>query len=421
MSTIISNPKLWAPGVGNLYDLTVSACSAGVCDAVSSYVGMRTVSLLPFTVPATQPTGPQAGIDRSGQDFPGMPVTSTDVNACWGLCNTTSGCMAWSFGIPSCGNDPANGQCWIKTGVPGTSAQPCRVSGVQGTPAAPGVRPAINGVYTFLMGVLDQAYMPDALYSHATDAAMLNDLTSTTALGFNTIRLHQKVQPQRWYWYTDSMGIVVLQDAVQKYGGATPATIPYFMADLQVAMDTTANHPSRISTEVWNEEDCEGQWNSTAKAAVVAWVAAYDRTRLVDTDSGGPGNDLGIGDFNDVHTYPNPGPPATSATQVAMVGEFFGVGAFVPGHEWVVDGCYAYETVATPADEASVYIGMAQTLLDASSSLSVAIATQITDVEEECDGFLTYDRFNKFNATQVAAIRAANLALLARAAAAAAV
>jgi beta-galactosidase/beta-glucuronidase len=101
------------------------------------------------------------------------------------------------------------------------------------TPAGPQVlRPTLNGAFTFFSGFLDQSWWPDGEYTAPSDDALRFDLQIVKDLGMNMIRLHQKVTPQRWYWYADSIGVVILQDMVQKYGGAT-------------AVSVDANHPAR--------------------------------------------------------------------------------------------------------------------------------------------------------------------------------
>ena len=137
--------------------------------------------------------------------------------------------------------------------------------------------------------------------------------------------------------------------------------------------------------------------------------------RLVDTDSGGWANPWGIGDVNDVHSYPNPGHPMPSATQYAMVGEFGGVGVFAPGHEWVPGNCTAYLRVAGPHEGSTAYVRMAENIMSHRADISAAVYTQITDIERECDGILNFDRSDKFNAAQIAAIAAANRRLTANA------
>ncbi len=112
---------------------------------------------------------------------------------------------------------------------------------------------------------------------------------------------------------------------------------------------------------MFNEGDCVGVFQNVT--AVVEWVKAYDPHRLVDTNSGGPANGLGVGDVNDVHDYPWPGDPSPSATQYAMVGEFGGLGAFIEGHMWAPGECGTYLPTPTPQDEADTYVNMTAKLL----------------------------------------------------------
>ena len=144
---------------------------------------------------------------------------------------------------------------------------------------------------------------------------------------------------------------------------------------------------------------------------VVKWTKEYDTTRLVDTNSGGPANNLHVGDVNDIHSYPWPGNPTPSDTQYAMIGEFGGIGAFVDGHMWTPKGCKTYLHVDTPHDEAQTYVNMTAKIM-ANAKVSVSVYTQTTDLENECDGFLNYDRTQKFGAADLQAVHAANTALI---------
>ena len=215
---------------------------------------------------------------------------------------------------------------------------------------------------------------------------------------------------ERWYYAADQLGIAVLQDMPQKYGGATTATVAPFISDLTAMLAGRGNHPSILQWTAFNEGDC---WQSFSVPDVVAFIQDADPHRLVDTNSGGGANDLRIGDVNDIHAYPWPGNPRPSATQYAMVGEFGGLGAFIPGKEWATGKCSTYLHTPTPQDEADTYVNMTKKLLDyKASGVSVCIYTQLSDVENECDGFYNMDRSNKFNAAQVAEIVAANRALI---------
>ena len=147
-------------------------------------------------------------------------------------------------------------------------------------------------------------------------------------------------------------------------------------------------------------------------AKVVEWTKHYDPTRLVDTNSGGRANNLYVGDVNDIHSYPWPGHPKPSATQAAMIGEFGGIGAFQQGHMWTPKGCHTYLHVNTSADEASTYVNMTTKIIESRGDVSYSVYTQTTDLENECDGFLNYDRVTKFTAAETKAIHDANQALV---------
>ena len=190
---------------------------------------------------------------------------------------------------------------------------------------------------------------------------------------------------ERWYYHADRLGVVVIQDMIQKYGGATQNTVPDFMMEIKAMIDGRGNHPSIVQWTVFNEGDCEGVFNITA---TTEYIQAYDPHRLVDTNSGGPGNDLHIADVNDIHSYPWPGSPSPSATQYAMIGEFGGIGAFVPGKEWAPGQCSTYLRAKDPQEEADLYVQMAGniTLYRDSPGVSVSIYTQITDVEVRAGG-----------------------------------
>lgn len=272
-------------------------------------------------------------------------------------------------------------------------------------------RPLLNGNFTFLAGFLDQSFWPDGLYTAPSDEALEYDILAVGMFGLNMIRLHQKVNPERWYYYTDRHGVAVFQDAPQKYGDASAGTVPYFLSDLKAMIEGRRNHPSILQWTVFNEADCWEVFKPDGIKQTVDLVRSLDGTRLVDTDSGGDANKLGLGDVNDIHSYPAPADVTPSSTQYAMVGEFGGLGAFVSGKEWVAGKCFAYQTAKTPAEQADLYIAIAKTFASRADHVSAAVYTQTTDVEFECDGFLNYDRTNKFDVQQVAAIYTANRAI----------
>jgi hypothetical protein len=94
--------------------------------------------------------------------------------------------------------------------------------------------------------IILQSWWPDGEYTAPTDDALKFDLLAVKQFGLNAVRLHQKVNSDRWYYYADSLGVVILQDMIQKYGGATPATVLIFMTELKAMLDGLYNHPSII-------------------------------------------------------------------------------------------------------------------------------------------------------------------------------
>eukprot|EP00698_Gefionella_okellyi_P018653 TRINITY_DN561_c0_g1_i2.p1 TRINITY_DN561_c0_g1~~TRINITY_DN561_c0_g1_i2.p1 ORF type:complete len:681 (-),score=142.19 TRINITY_DN561_c0_g1_i2:852-2894(-) len=406
INIVVPNPHLWQPSDPYLYNLRVTIST----EVIESYFGMRSFQLGHYWYPGSPDTGILQGIDRPGNDMPGYPITlsSADPSLCYNLCKTTANCASWAYAVPGC-DSYSKPTCWLKDSVGGTTQNKCRVSGAMATPGNVGSRPELNGGFTFLAGWLDQSFWPDGLYTAPSDEALAFDLQVVKTFGLNTVRLHQKVNSERWYWYADKLGIIVMQDAVQKYGGATAATVEPFLSDLSAMITGRYNHPCIVQWEVFNEQDCYEVFNVTA---AVDWVLQRDPSRLVDTNSGGGANDLHIANVNDVHTYPWPGTPATSPTQYAMVGEFGGIGAFVAGKEWVPKQCQTYLEESTPDLEASTYIAMTKQIAAHQDAISCTIYTQITDVERECDGFLNYDRTNKFTDAVTQEIAAANQALI---------
>merc|ERR1712039_106271 len=219
---------------------------------------------------------------------------------------------------------------------------------------------------------------------------------------------------ERWYYFADKHGLAIFQDAVQKYGHASADTVPLFVGDITAMIDGRGNHPCIVQWETFNEGDCWGVFKTKPYdvEGITQLAKKLDPTRLIDTDSGGGANNYHIADVNDIHSYPYPGDPQPSDTQYAMIGEFGGIGAFIMGKEWVPSKCHTYLHVDTPADESSKYVEMAKTIESRVDHVSASVYTQTTDVELECDGFLNYDRSNKFNAEQTKAIADSNQAII---------
>ena len=264
----------------------------------------------------------------------------------------------------------------------------------------------LNNQACFGMGPLDQGFWPDGVYTAPTDAALEYDLQMEKALGFNTVRKHIKVERQRWYYWADTLGILVWQDmpSCNSYTGnpSPPPVDPLdFIAELSAMVTNHWNSPAIIMWDIFNEGQGEaGSGNGvgqTNTAYLVNLVKTLDPSRLVNQASGG--SYFGVGDVLDNHSYPDPGDP-TSATQAPVDGEFGGIAWHVTGHLWNPAQAGTSYLLASSLDNfASLYDGYINEAIGfkptANGGLNAAIYTQITDVENECNGLMTYDRLVK--------------------------
>jgi hypothetical protein len=271
-------------------------------------------------------------------------------------------------------------------------------------------RICLNNQVIFGMGPLDQGYWPDGIYTAPTDDALKFDIQEIKTLGFNTIRKHEKVERQRWYYWADTLGLMVWQDmpTCNSYTGnpSPPAVNPLqFIAELRALVTNHWNSPSIIMWDLFNEDQGEagssdgvGQTNTAYLAGL---VRGLDPARLINQASGGAY--FGVGDVLDNHSYPAPGDP-TSTTQAAVDGEFGGIGLLLAGHLWNPAEAFYGDILATNTTAiATIYDSYIDDIVGYKpGGLNAAIETQITDVENECDGLLTYDRVLKGDPTRLA-------------------
>ena len=228
------------------------------------------------------------------------------------------------------------------------------------------------------------------------------------------------------YYHADKAGVVVLQDMVQHFNYHVdesgekqnlPIDTDLFTADWKAAINGRKNHPCILQWDIFNEfEYTPSVWKcSSASCPILDVTRAADKTRLVDFNSGGPGNSLGIGDVNDIHSYPTPATDraAATATRYGMVGEYGGIGWATPGHEWLPGMCQRRSAgnFNASAGGAAVLLKELDAAAEGKGNISAIVYTQITDVELECDGMFTYDRISHYNEEDTARIKAANLAL----------
>ncbi len=267
-------------------------------------------------------------------------------------------------------------------------------------------RMLLNNQFVFQYGPLDQGWWPDGLYTAPTDEALRFDIEKTKEMGFNMIRKHVKVEPARWYYYCDKLGMLVWQDmpsgdlgnrwdarpgiigqATEK--DRTPESENIFRTEWKAIMDANYNFPSIVVWVPFNEA-----WGQFKTEEITKWTMDYDPSRLVNSASGG--NFHPVGHIIDLHNYPAPAMPQPDlygTKQVVVLGEFGGLGLPVPGHTWQQKDNWGYQTFKNPDelyDKYQSFISSLEKLIG--KGLSAAVYTQTTDVEVETNGLMTYDR-----------------------------
>ena len=295
------------------------------------------------------------------------------------------------------------------------------------------LRLGLNNEILFQFGPLDQGWWPDGLYTAPTDEALLFDIERTREWGFNMIRKHIKVEPARWYYWCDVLGMLVWQDmpCIADHNVKNNAVRPKDLADRQSnvwAKDSFVGGTDCDVPEYWKQNfykewgeiiDClkgfpcivvwvpfnEG-WGQFDTEAVVRFTKDKDPSRLVNESSGG--NFHFSGDILDAHHYPDPKMNVFERTMVNVLGEFGGIGYPVEGHMWLPGGKnWGYAGLCKSQEEIleryRLYADRLKTFI--STGCAAAVYTQTTDVEVEVNGLMTYDRVEKVDA---AALRAIN-------------
>jgi len=254
----------------------------------------------------------------------------------------------------------------------------------------------LNNEPLFMYGTLDQGFWPDGLYAAPSDDALRYDIEITRQLGFNMIRKHVKIEPQRWYAWCDKIGLLVWQDMPSGNRSAAPGhpdiertkeSAAQFEFEMKQMIDHLHDHPSIVMWIPFNEG-----WGQYDTRRITQWVKQTDPTRLVNCASGW--NDRGVGDVFDIHAYPGPASPNPEPTRAAVLGEFGGLGLPIAGHTWQDEKNWGYRSFASSAELTEAYVGLVRSLrhLITEPGLSAAVYTQTTDVEIEVNGLLTYDR-----------------------------
>ncbi len=263
----------------------------------------------------------------------------------------------------------------------------------------------LNNKFLFEFGPLDQGWWPDGLYTAPTDAAMKFDITTIKEMGFNMIRKHIKVEPARWYYYCDKLGMLVWQDMPsgdlgnhwephpgvlgnQTDKARSPESEGYYRKEWNAIMETLYNFPCIVVWTPFNEA-----WGQFKTIDIANITKQKDPSRLVNSASGG--NYYNAGDILDLHNYPDPAMPRPEifgAKEALVLGEFGGLGLPVDEHTWQQKnwGYQSFKSSDSLFERYSSLINRLEELIG--KGLSAAVYTQTTDVEGEVNGFMTYDR-----------------------------
>ena len=267
-------------------------------------------------------------------------------------------------------------------------------------------RMLLNDQFVFQYGPLDQGWWPDGLYTAPTDEALKFDIEKTKEMGFNMIRKHVKVEPARWYFYCDQLGMLVWQDMPSGdlgnrwesrpgiFGRATdknrtPESESIFRNEWNEIMKDLHNFPSIVVWVPFNEA-----WGQFKTKEIVSSTIEKDPSRLVNSASGG--NFEEAGHIFDLHNYPEPlmpHPDLFGKKMVLVLGEFGGLGLPIENHTWQDKNNWGYQSFKNKEElfnRYSEFIDRIPNLI--SKGLSAAVYTQTTDVEIETNGLMTYDR-----------------------------
>ena len=243
----------------------------------------------------------------------------------------------------------------------------------------------LNGKPLFHFGPLDQGFWPDGLYTAPTDEALRYDIEVTKKLGMNMARKHVKVEPDRWYYWCDKLGLLVWQD-MPSGNNKGPEGQANFRRELKAVVEAFSNHPSIVMWVPFNEG-----WGQHDTEQIVAMIKQWDPTRLVNNASGWA--DRKVGDVHDIHSYPGPGTSPVEEGRAVVLGEFGGLGLPISGHTWQQEKNWGYRSFENREALNDGYVALLTKLRPLiGCGLSAAVYTQTSDVEIEVNGLMTYDR-----------------------------
>ena len=256
----------------------------------------------------------------------------------------------------------------------------------------------LNNRYTYNLGTLDQGFWPDGLLTAPTDEALAFDIKAIKAMGFNTIRKHIKVEPDRWYYHCDRLGVLVWQDFVNPPYQLPEGAKEEFEKEAAATIGQLQNHPCITTWVLFNEK-----WGAYDQQRLTEWVKKMDPARLINGHSGemlyvneqlrSPSPNAWVSaDMTDVHSYPDPMNAPAEPGKARILGEFGGIGVFIPDHQWNTGSAWGYVQVTIPQLKSKYTIMNQHLKLLEREGLSGSIYTQPFDVEGEQNGLMTYDR-----------------------------
>lgn len=260
-------------------------------------------------------------------------------------------------------------------------------------------RPTLNGETVWQIGSLESGQWPDGLYTAPTDEALRANLQYQKELGYNMTRKHVKVETRRWFYHTDTLGLLVWQDMpnMHEYFDTPPreeAVLEHFKAELSAVVTEHDNHPSMAVWIPINEGWGIHNTNQDYVRELVDLIHDLDPERLVDPNSGfdvGSNQDSGAGEVKDVHQYGDPWYqiPEPEPDRVSALGEYTSPSLVLEDHKW--GQC---DSDITPETFVDVYVDRVESLSEfmVSEGLSASVYTATTGLENVCNGIITYDR-----------------------------
>ncbi|WP_233222138.1 glycoside hydrolase family 2 protein [Allosphingosinicella deserti] len=262
----------------------------------------------------------------------------------------------------------------------------------------------LNNKPYFQNGTLDQGWWPDGLWTPPSEEAMRSDLVFLKKAGFNMVRKHIKVEPARYYHDADRLGMLIWQD-MPSGGGEDQFVTGSSKSQAVMSSDMMAQHQNELthmigdlrafpSIVMWVVNN-EG-WGQYDSATLARYVKGMDPGRLVNADSGWLDVAPDVSDVFDIHTYEDvPNTPQRQSRRAIVLGEYGGIGLPVANHLWRPGkDVWGYQAAKDEGDYLSRYRRKMEGVIRQAKEhgLSAAVYTQTSDVEDEINGLLTFDR-----------------------------